>query len=265
MLQNALIRAWGFAAFFWLLVAGPAHAAPITAQEILESIKARARFSASNNAPACEFRKVMTVEELGKDGVSFKTNEMIYKVVQARGSAQGKLLSTNGKIAPEKQSGRDRQKSKHGKGKASDSDDDDDLGNPWLNDELMGRFDFALQAEKELGGRKVWILSFEPKLEDLPRNNFMDRFLNRLHGEIWVDQAESEVSFLEISLINQVKVWGGILGQLEEMAFKIHRQSVAGGVWVQSSSEGMFVARKLLSTMRFRTREETSGYRLIDQ
>lgn len=207
----------------------------------------------------------MTVEELDKDGTALKTNEMVFKVVQARGSAQGKLISANGKTVPEKQSGRDREKTKHGKGKSSENDDDDDVGNPWLNDELMGRFEFALKAEKELDGRKIWVLSFEPKLEGLPHKSFMDRFLNRLHGEIWVDQAESEVSFLDINLIDQVKVWGGFLGQLEEMAFKIHRQAVAGGVWVQSSSEGIFVARKLLSTMRYRTREETSGYRLVVQ
>ncbi len=259
---NQLRRLWACVAAGWLLLAVPVRSEPATAQEILDSIKARARLSSSNNTAGCEFQKVLTVEELDKDGTVLKTNEMVFKVVQSHGLPKSTLISTNGKPPAENRSNREKGKERRNRGQGNSSSEKDEEVNPWLDDDLIGRFDFTLTGEQEVEGRKIWILTFEPKAQELPNKNFIDRFLNRLHGELRVDQAESEVTYLEIKLIDQVKVWGGILGQLEDMAFKIHRQSVARGVWVQSASEGFFVARKLFSSIRYRTREETSGYRM---
>ena len=263
MVSERSIRAWGCTLFLWLLLAGTAQSAPPTSEEILAGIKARARLSLSNNTPVCEFQKIMTIEELDKDGTVLKTNEMVYKVRQIHGLAKGSLISANGQPPTEKQSTRAKEKERRNRGQEKAAADGEEDVNPWLNDQLIGRFAFTLTGEREEAGKKLWVLTFEPKAEGLPKDGFMDRFLNRLHGVIWVDQAESEVAYLEIKLLNQVKVWGGILGQLEELAFTIHRQSVAGGVWVQSASEGTLVARKLFSTIRYRSREETSGHRLL--
>ena len=146
---NQLRRLWACAAAGWLLLAVPVRSEPATAQDILNSIKARARLSSSNNTAACEFQKVMTVEELDKDGTILKTNEMVFKVVQSRGLPKGTLISSNGKPPTESQSNREKSKERRNRGQGSEASEKDEDLNPWLNDDLIGRFDFTLAGEQE--------------------------------------------------------------------------------------------------------------------
>jgi hypothetical protein len=80
---------------------------------------------------------------------------------------------------------------------------------------------------------------------------------------MWIDVDEFEVARADLQLGSEVDFLGGVIGCLRKLAYTITRTRVAEGVWLHSASAGDFEGRKLLDSMRIKTRSESTNFRLM--
>ena len=91
----------------------------------------------------------------------------------------------------------------------------------------------------------------------------VDRLLNRISGTIWIDAEEFEVARADIQLRSEVNLLGGVIGSLKKLAYTMTRTRVADGVWFNTSSCGDFEGRKLIESMRIKTKSECRNFRPV--
>jgi hypothetical protein len=126
---------------------------------------------------------------------------------------------------------------------------------------LMRRYSYRLIGEEEVNGRKAYVLMFRPGSEDLPVNQLTDRVVNQLTGKLWIDAQDFEIAQADLWLLEDVTLWGGILGSLKKFDYHIERVRLEDGVWANRLTRGEFRGRKFLGSMFVRTRSECSDFR----
>ena len=88
-----------------------------------------------------------------------------------------------------------------------------------------------------------------------------DRLLNRISGTLWIDAEEFELARADLVLRSEVNLFGGIAGSLRKLAYSMVRTRVAEGVWIGTLTSGDFEGRKLLDSMRIKTRSRAENFR----
>lgn len=263
-MQNHWLHGTGVAL---CLAAGSALATPgvetgePTADQIVQRAVARAEFVyKANRQTNFSYQKTSTTEELDGKGRVKNRREKFFEFDS--GLATLKEIKLNGKALPdrelrkhESEGAADRQQVSGGKA----SRRDDNWGK-YLTKELTGRFAFELVGTEMIAGRPAYVLTFEPKSEDLPVKEVTDRLVNRLSGKVWIDTREYEVAKAEISLLDEVTMWGGILGALRRFSFDVERTRV-DDVWFNRVSNFEMEGRKLFDSQRIRVRSESGNFR----
>ncbi len=235
--------------------------ASLTADEIVQKIQEKAlSLTRSENGSAYEYQKRTKLEKMDKSfEKALETKVTISRMTQRQGASHAQLLSVDGvPVADAKNKIGKQQKRKNdpptvATGAMQKS--------PWLNHPLINRFNFQLTGEEAIAGRKFWVLKFAPKSGNLPTEEFADRLINRLGGIVVVDQLEFEVARLEINLLEQFTILGGLLGNLETLSLIVARQRMEDGTWIDSTSTTRLSGRKLLSAMHFRVSEESFDFK----
>ena len=127
--------------------------------------------------------------------------------------------------------------------------------------ELVNRFVFQVTARETNAGRSTLVVTFAPR-PGAPEDTMEDKIYQKVFGTLWVDEAEAEIAKLEASVRGPVPLgWFGAMGSLHKFQATLERSRMPDGVWVNRRSAFWIVARKLLSTFRLRTTEESSGFR----
>ncbi len=235
----------------------PASGAVLSSDEIIQKIQNRAiSLTQSTNGASYEFFKKTTVEQL--DGTLAKTGDTkvsLSKVTQQFGVSKSQLISVNGVPSePSKGTSEDLSK-KRTEGRTITEGTRNK--NPWLNNKLIQKFVFQVVGEENVAGRKCWVMEFNPKKVDLPKEEMVDRFLKQLRGKIVVDQEEFEVARFELNLVEKVRIWGGLIGSLDNLTVTVHRGRQDDGVWIDASSATQITGRKLITSTSIRIMEET--------
>jgi len=83
--------------------------------------------------------------------------------------------------------------------------------------------------------------------------------LNRISGTVWIDAEEFEVARAEIRLRSEVTLLGGVIGSLKKLAYTMTRTRIGDGVWFNTFSSGDFEGRKLLDSMRVKTKSQSTN------
>ena len=91
----------------------------------------------------------------------------------------------------------------------------------------------------------------------------IDRLLNRISGTLWIDAEEFEVARAQISLGSEVDFLGGLVGSLKKLAYTMTRTRVGDGLWFNTLSSGDFEGRKLLDSMRIKTKSQSTNFRRL--
>jgi hypothetical protein len=84
--------------------------------------------------------------------------------------------------------------------------------------------------------------------------------LSRISGTLWIDAQEYELARADLNLASEVDFLGGMIGSLRKMAYTMTRTRVADGVWLNTSASGEFEGRKLLDSMRIKTRSQLTSF-----
>ena len=206
------------------------------------------------------YQKITVVEELDGKGRVKTSKEKLLQYES--GVSTLKELKKNGKAVPlpvkreaEAEATADRQHVTR-----SPRTRRDDNWGEYLNKELTARYTFQLVGREDVAGRPAYVLTFQPRSDNLPVKQITDRLLNRLRGKVWVDAGEFEVAKAEIDLLDEVTMWGGVLGAMKKFSFDIERTRV-DDVWFNRISNFEMEGRKLLDGTRLRVKSEASNFR----
>jgi hypothetical protein len=210
------------------------------------------------------YTKVTLTEELDASGNVKEHKEKVYQVAFQGGSTHLKLVEVNGRPP----AGQDVKKQAENEINARQLLGDSKSGpaasrENFLTPDLVSRFDFKLTGRTAINGRAAYQIAFEPKDPEPPARRIADRLLNRISGTVWIDAAEFEVARADIHLRSEVTLLGGVIGSLKKLAYTVTRTRVGDGVWCNSFSSGDFEGRKLLDSMRIKTRSQSSNFRML--
>jgi hypothetical protein len=130
--------------------------------------------------------------------------------------------------------------------------------------ELLNRYTFEVADRIVLSNRPTLVLKFKPKKGDLPSGTMRDELLNRLAGTLWVDEADADTAQLAVGLTKPFSLgWLGWMGALNQCEVTLNRQRMPDGVWINTRMVLTIQARKLASSLRYRTTEDSNGFKRV--
>lgn len=267
MRVGQLVRRAGLLACALALCLPAAADADLSPAEIVQKAVER---NQSTNAPAprpdyCYLQRTVIEELDGKGGLKSR-NEKVEEISVRAGLAYVRLIKSNGRelTAAERKKREDRELAERQKMTGAHASKKGDDREHFFTTELIERYKFTLIREEVINGRNAYLLSFEPRASKLPVKQLTDRVLNQIAGRLWIDAGEFEISRAELHLLNEVTLWGGVLGSLRQSDFTFERTRMPDGVWFSHFSHGFFEGRKLLDSMRYRTRSEATEFKRIE-
>ena len=134
-----------------------------------------------------------------------------------------------------------------------------------FNDQLLERYTAELEGIRDLRGRPSYVISFEPRLGNLPVRRSIDRALNKSRGEIWIDQATYEVARVNFEMTEQVRLWWGILGNISDVTGHFEREPIAEDTWLPTEVDIYFHVRVLFRTTRRGETTQWSGFEPVSE
>jgi hypothetical protein len=227
-------------------------------------VKRADEMSHANEARKYSYEKRSHTEELDAAGKIIKATDKLYEVVPINGVPFSRLTQiqnrnlTEEEIQQQKRKEeefRQRVKGAHGKGRFKREED-------ILNPSLIDHYDFRVERRERVDDRSALALSFHPKRDHQAEKTVEDKVLNRLAGMVWVDEKEAEVIRVQVGLTEDLSLgWFGMVGSLKRFDFKMERQRLADGVWVDKDQTAELSGRKVLTPMHFRSLEEFFNFR----
>jgi hypothetical protein len=197
------------------------------------------------------YTRTNLVEEIDSNGKVKKTVAKTYLVLLSQGLPRARVVAIDGKALSEAEQKKHRfHEERFQRAIAQEKTPDYEKPKPWLDDELMDRFQFNITGRTNRDGRTLVMVTFSART-NAPAQNMIDRVINKISGALWVDEEEAEIALLELRVNEPVKFWGGILGQLEKFDFTMQRRRSDLGVWFNYITDGVIHFRKLFSTTRF--------------
>ena len=221
-------------------------------------------------------RSLMTREVRHFDGDGRVEEEDLgdYEVIPIDGARFQRRLTINGRtLSEEEQQGErereaefreERRRRRAGTNDAEEEkeEDEDEIV---FNEELIGRFVFAVESEEPLRGRPNYLVSFRPKPGRLPVRRRIDYALNKARGQIWIDQETFEAARVELELIDKVRLLWGVVGTISHARGSIDRGPVLGDNWAQLQFETYTDVRSFLRRTRRAEITRWRDFRLIEE
>jgi hypothetical protein len=133
-----------------------------------------------------------------------------------------------------------------------------------LDEELFKRFQFEVTGRETIEGRAALKLVFNP-LRNQPEHSLADRFISRIAGQAWVDEADYSLVKLSFHMTEPVKVIGGLAGLVRALNFQLERTRTADGLWFTRQTTWHLEAREVFVNHIVDFREETSDVQPASQ
>jgi hypothetical protein len=247
------------------LSAAPAAEKALSANEVIQKAVSRAQRAQSEaGKPGYTYTKATVTEELDSSGNVKDRKEKVYQVSFQGGATRVKLIGVNGHAPREadlkKQDENDANaRQMLGSAKSGKGDNRENF----LTPELVARFDFKVLGQSPINNRPAYQVTFQPKVPEPPVHGVVDRFLNRISGTLWIDVEEFEIARADIQLRSEVNLLGGVIGSLKKLAYTMTRTRVGDGLWFNNFSSGDFEGRKLIDSMRIKTKSQCTNFRML--
>jgi hypothetical protein len=210
----------------------------------------------------CYIKKSVT-QELNSHGETINSTEKEYEVVLIRGWPFDRLVKVQGKQLSEVEIQKENQREQAFREKVAGRDMKQRRSKreAWLTAELLARFNFNAISNDVCCSRKAVVLEFKPKRKN-PEDTLEDKILNRLAGRLWVDDQDAEIAKLDVHLTEELSLgWLGMIGSLKECNLLMQRQRMPDGVWVNAKHTLSIIGRKVLSSIKYRSTEESRDFR----
>jgi hypothetical protein len=248
-----------------LLTTAAARAAvPLpTASNLVERIIDRAQVVA--RAPQTNrytYEKRSLNAELDEKDRVIKSTEKLYKVLLIGGLPFPRLVKVQGRdlTAQELEKQNERENAFRQRVTRVDLQRKAKRKEGVVTRELVDRFDFKVTKREVVDGRKTLVLTFAGRPGGSEKT-IEDKVYKHVFGTVWVDEEEAEVVKFDAAVHGPIPLgWFGAIGSLNKFQATMERMRMPDGVWVNRKSTFLLVARKLFSTMRYKTTEESSRF-----
>ena len=239
---------------------------PLSAGEVIGRAVSRAQQAeARAGQTAYTYTKLTFTEELDATGRVKERKEKVYQVVFQNGLTHLNLLTVNGH--PPAQADLKKQLENEANARKILGKSKIARGGPnrenFLTPELVARFNFILIGEESIDGRGAYRVAFEPMRPGPPVHHIVERLLDRLSGTVWIDAEEFEIARAEINLASEIDLLGGVVGSLKKLAYTMTRTRLGEGLWFNTLSAGDFEGRRLLESLRIKTRSQSINFRPV--
>ena len=257
-----------FSAIVWSMPAPAATRAQLEAplppaSNVVVRILDRARQVAESDvARRYTYDKRAVQDEMDAQGRVVKSTEKHYRVVLVGGLPFSRLVKVQGRDLSPAELEKQNQREEKFRQRVTQVDvkKKAEKKEPWVTAELMDRFEFKVMKREAVQGRPALVLAFVPRPSSA--RNIQDKMLGRIAGTMWVDEQDYEIARVEAKLKESLSLgWLGVIGSLTRCDLTLERRRMADGVWVNAKHSLWIVARKLFESMRFRTTEESDGFR----
>ena len=245
-------------------------AASETARTLVVKALKQAKWNEEQRFPS-RFRSLMTrtMRRFDSDGEITEEDIGDYEVVPIDGAPYERRLTVNGRpLSQEEQEGelgreaefREELRKQREYPKDQESDEDNRLV---FNEELIERYEFILESTETFRGRRSYRISFRPRPGNLPVRRRIDYALNKAKGLIWLDCETLEAARIEFELIEKVRLWWGVFGNIANARGSLDRGPVLRNIWSQLQLETYTDIRVLLSRTRRAEIRRWHSYTLI--
>ena len=243
----------------WVLRAG--DRAPLSAGEVISRLIARGREVAElQPTRGLAYTRRTVIEELDDRSEVRDRKTREHSVTNLAGVTRAVLLKLDDREpsarearADEKRENDNQRDTSRRRGRKSGPD--------FLDEALVRRFEYVLDGEEVVAGRRTLVLRFEPPDGVKEGGEVADRLLARLHGRLWVDLEEFELVKVESHLKSPFSVLGGLAASLTRIDLLIVRERLSPGVWANHQLSTYAEGRKLFSNLRMRMRIEQDEFR----
>lgn len=209
------------------------------------------------------YEKHSRMEELDEKDHVTKSTEKLYRVVLIGGLSFPRLVKVQGKDLTPQQLEKENQREQAFRRQVTRVDvhkkakDKEGL----ITTDIVNKFEFKFVRRELVNGRTNVVLTFAAP-RGAPEKTIEERIYKRSSGTLWVDEEDAELTKLDAGVRGPIPLgWLGAVGSLDKLQLMFDRLRMPDGVWVNRKNVFLLDARKLFTRMRYRTTEESTGFR----
>lgn len=124
--------------------------------------------------------------------------------------------------------------------------------------QLTAAFNFELQGEQQLSGRKVYVLKATPRRGYRPPNRDC-QVLPGMEGTLWIDEAAFQWVKVEAHVIRPVAIEGFVAKVEPGTRFELEKAPVEGNVWLPTHF-AMSASAKVLDVLPHHSQEDDTYF-----
>ena len=209
----------------------------LTAREIIDKAGEAAKRNGKGAAIFTYLRKAR-VEEIDSDGNTRKEYTKTYRAY-TNGSDQ-ELLSVDGQPASPKQIEQESEKNRKQQRRYLARSEESDSGrNENLikknTDLFREKFTPVLSGRKLASSRSAYVIELQPNTSHKLKSRTLNRLMNQLDAELWVDREEFQIAKIEAKLREPVSFLGGLAGAVKAINITVSQKRLALDTWVDES------------------------------
>ncbi len=249
-----------------LLAQAPPRPSLPSADEVIKKVIERAKLdSAKHHEPKYVYSMRNVIEVLDNQGSVKDRRERLYRAVLIDGEHFYQLVEKDGKPLTEEDRTREREReakfrqtAAERKRKKEQEKHDEDVQ---FNEELFGKFKIEIVNREPVSGRSALVATFEPKRKDLPTKRRIDFLLNKVAGQVWIDDEEYEIVKALFHLTEPVSKFMGILASVRKFEGSFEQTRVEEDLWFPNRFENYFEGRIVFKSLHQRTRQEWNDFK----
>ncbi len=238
------------------------------ASEVTRRMIERAQVVArADEGPRYTYEKRSLLERLDVDWRPVSSEEKIYQVTLIGGLPFNRLVKVQGRELSAEELKQEDAREERFRQRIISGDRRELVARKeaLVTPELLDHYDFTAKERVLLGNRPMLVLTFKPKKGDFPSGTFQEKLLSRMAGTVWIDEADADTARLEVRMVEPVSLgWFGWIGSLSRCELSLERRRMPDGVWVNSKMVLLIQCRKLATTLRFRTTEDSRAFRRVE-
>ena len=235
-----------------------------SADEVMQKAVQRAKWVEEQNLEATRaYTQRSVTEQLSESGTVKDRHELLYHVYPVEGLPYAELIQKDGSAPTAQDLKKERERQKKLREKLAQRRwhrDEDDVT---LNEEVVGKYRFEILGREAVNGRTAFVLSFEPRSNNLLVRRKVDRFLNKLAGTIWVDEHDYDIPKLVFHLKEDIMVGWGILASFRKLDVTFEQVRDRDGIWFPARVDTYVDGRVLFKSFHVRQHDEMTDFRIV--
>lgn len=236
------------------------------AEQVIQRAVERANLAEEQNYYGkYTFTRLVIIEKLDARGALKDRQERLYHVFPVNGMLYPRLVQKNGQPLSGQDLKRELEQERKFREKLGKHRRHQDDFRLVFNEELVNRYRFQMVGREPVNGRLAYLLTFEPKSDDLPVRKRRDRILNKLAGKIWIDEQEYGVSKVQLNLTEGASFGFGILGSVRRFVGVIGLARMEKDFWLPQWADVSIEGRILFSPVRQKQSLRWSEFKRVDQ